>query len=46
MKSERVRELCSLIQTEGDQKKFLELIQELNRLLSDKESHPHAGPKD
>jgi hypothetical protein len=33
LRSDRVRELCSRIQTEQDQEKFLELVQELNQVL-------------
>jgi hypothetical protein len=36
-KSDRVRQLCSLIQTEKDQEKFLSLVQELNQLLSEED---------
>jgi hypothetical protein len=42
----RVRELCARIQEEKDPQRFLDLVQELNRILS--ESHPAgsdpAGP--
>ena len=34
--SERIRELCSLIQHEHDPQKFLLLVEELNTLLSEK----------
>jgi hypothetical protein len=34
---ERIHELCSLIALEQDRSKFLELVTELNRILSDKE---------
>jgi hypothetical protein len=37
IKSDRVRQLCSLIQTEKDQEKFLGLVQELNQLLSEED---------
>jgi hypothetical protein len=33
----RIKELCSLIAKEKDQKKFLELVAELNQLLAEKE---------
>jgi len=39
IKSDRVRELCSLIQTERDQQKFLSLVQELNQILSEDENN-------
>ncbi len=32
--SERIRELCSLIEAEHDPQKFLLLVEELNNLLS------------
>ena len=32
--SERIRELCSLIEHEDDPQKFLLLVEELNNLLS------------
>jgi hypothetical protein len=32
--SDRIHELCSLIAVEQDRKKFLTLVEELNRLLS------------
>ncbi len=34
--SERIHELCSLIAVEQDRQKFLELCEELNRILGDK----------
>jgi hypothetical protein len=34
---ERVHQLCSLIALEQDRSKFLELVTELNRILSDQE---------
>jgi hypothetical protein len=43
-KSDRVRDLCSLIQTEHDQQRFLKLIQELNRVLADDDGD--ASPRD
>jgi hypothetical protein len=36
--SERIHELCSLIAIEQNREKFLNLVQELNRLLAVKES--------
>ena len=38
--SDRIHELCSRIAVEQDKKKFLALIEELNRLLSAKEPSP------
>ncbi|MGA7440872.1 MAG: hypothetical protein WA372_16825 [Candidatus Sulfotelmatobacter sp.] len=35
--NERIHELCSLIGSEQDRQKFLELVKELNRILSAKE---------
>lgn len=35
IKTDRVRQLCSLIQPEKDQEKFSNLVQELSQLLSD-----------
>jgi hypothetical protein len=32
--SDRIYELCSLIAVEQDRKKFLSLVEELNRILS------------
>lgn len=32
--SDRIHELCSLIAVEQDRKKFLTLVEELNRILS------------
>jgi len=37
IKSDRVRDLCLLIQTEQDPQKFMALIQELNRVLCDED---------
>jgi hypothetical protein len=39
-KSDYVRDLCSLIQMEQDQQKFLKLIQELNRTLAEDDDDP------
>jgi len=36
--SDRIQELCAKIAEEQDRGKFLKLVQELNRLLSAKES--------
>jgi hypothetical protein len=38
-RSNRVRELCSLIQVEQNEHRFVKLIEELNRLLSEKGTH-------
>jgi hypothetical protein len=35
--NDRIHELCSLIALEQDRKTFLELVEELNRILSAKE---------
>jgi hypothetical protein len=47
--SNRVRELCSMIQVERDQHRFVKLVQELNRLLSEKDAHSpsdlHSGKR-
>ncbi len=40
IKSDRVRDLCLLIQTEKDQQKFMALIQELNRILGEEDDQP------
>lgn len=36
--SNRIHELCSLIEKEQDQQKFLSLVKELNKILSQKET--------
>ena len=36
--SDRVHELCSLIAEEQDREKFLDLVRELNRMLSEKDA--------
>ena len=36
--SDRVHELCSQIEKEQDQRKFLNLVKELNEILSEKEA--------
>jgi hypothetical protein len=33
----RIKELCTLITQEKDQRRFLELVEELNELLAEKE---------
>jgi hypothetical protein len=35
--SDRIHELCSLIAAEEDRNKFLELVEELNRILNARE---------
>jgi len=42
IKSDRVRDLCTSIQTEQDQEKFVKLVDELNRLLDDEETEEHS----
>jgi hypothetical protein len=37
IRSDRVRDLCLLIQIEQDQEKFMTLIQELNRVLAEED---------
>jgi hypothetical protein len=44
--SERIRELCSLIQHEHDPQKFLLLVEELNNLLSEKNIVPKKDEGD
>ena len=39
--SERIQELCSQIAVEQDREKFLQLVQELNRVLSAKDGRLH-----
>jgi hypothetical protein len=39
--SDRIQELCSKIAVEQDRQKFLQLVQELNRLLSAKDGRLH-----
>jgi hypothetical protein len=42
--SERIRELCSLIEKEHDPQKFLHLVEELNNILS--KSPPESGKEE
>jgi hypothetical protein len=46
--NDRIFELCSLIALEQDSQKFLELVEELNRILSAQDRHlldkPSSGP--
>ena len=45
--SDRVHELCSLIAVEQNREKFLQLVEELNRILSANETRFHnASPDD
>ena len=44
IKSDYVRDLCSLIQVEHNQVKFLKLLQELNRVLSEEDVQPASDP--
>jgi len=37
--SDRIHELCSLIAVESDHKRFLRLVEELNRILSAQDKH-------
>jgi hypothetical protein len=41
--SDRIHELCSLIAVEQDRQKFLELCEELNRILSTKDERLKKG---
>lgn len=41
--SDRIQELCSKIAVEQDRQKFLQLVQELNRVLSTKDGRPHES---
>ena len=43
-KSDYVRDLFSLVQVEQNQLKFLKLIQELNRVLSEEDYTPATNP--
>jgi hypothetical protein len=42
--SDRVHELCSLIAEEQDREKFLDLVRELNRMLSAKDARLRGQP--
>jgi hypothetical protein len=43
--SDRIHELCSLIEKEQDRGKFLQLVEELNRLLNKKDERlQHRQP--
>jgi hypothetical protein len=44
--SDRIHELCSRIAVEHDYKKFLALVEELNRVLSSKGSTPAPPDKE
>jgi len=41
--SDRIQELCGLIAVEDDRQKFLALVEELNRILSDHDRHLEKG---
>jgi hypothetical protein len=43
---DRIHELCSLIAVEQDRKRFLELVQELNRILSATEQRLSGSQSD
>ncbi len=48
---DRIYKLCSLIAVEHDRQKFLDLVEELNRILSAQDRHlqnrpPGGGKKD
>jgi hypothetical protein len=43
--SDRIHDLCSRIAVEHDHKKFLALVEELNRVLSNKGSAPAQQDK-
>jgi hypothetical protein len=43
---DRIRELCSLISVEESREKFLQLVEELNRILSARESRFHNSTPD
>jgi hypothetical protein len=42
----RIRELCSLIEREQDPQKFIVLVEELNSLLSSKNSPQKQGEEE
>ncbi len=45
--NDRIHELCSLIASEQERRKFLELVKELNQILSAKEERLQADePRD
>ena len=45
--NERIHELCSLIASEQDRRKFFELVKELNRILRAKEERLQSNkPRD
>jgi hypothetical protein len=41
--NDRIHQLCALIAVEQDRQKFLELVKELNRILSTKEQRLSAA---
>jgi hypothetical protein len=45
--SDRIHELCSLIAVEQNREKFLQLVEELNRILSAHETRfPNTSPEE
>jgi len=44
--SDRIQELCSLIAVEQDRGRFLSLVEELNRILEDKNKRLPNGPSE
>jgi hypothetical protein len=42
--SDKIHELCSRIAAEHDHKKFLGLVEELNRVLSDRDKGSDTNP--
>jgi hypothetical protein len=44
--NQRIHELCSKIAVEQDHKKFLSLVEELNRILSAQDRRLQAEPPD
>jgi hypothetical protein len=44
--SERIQQLCSLIEVEQNRHKFLALVEELNRILAAKDSRLQNGELD
>jgi len=45
-KADRVHELCSLIAVEQDRNRFLELVEELNRILDVTDQRPKENEKE
>jgi hypothetical protein len=44
--SDRIQDLCAQIAVEQDRAKFLKLVQELNRVLSTRDSQQNDEPSD